>query len=335
MLAAETIWCTILSMDEGFSRVANTANAIPEVVAFFDAATSTLTYVVTAPETKQCTIIDPVLDYDESSATVSTVGADAVVRYVRENELSVDYILETHVHADHLSGAHYLRQHLGGLVGIGAETTEVQSAVAEIFSHTPSLACDGSQFDLLLEDERRLVFGTVDIRVLHVPGHTPACVAYLIGDALFAGDTLFMPDSGTARCDFPGGDARSLYRSIQRLFRLSDTTRVFVCHDYQPNGRPLEYVASLKTHRACNVHVNQTVSEASFVTMRCQRDKGLSTPKLILPSLQVNVRGGTLPRHPITAEPVLHLPVNKLGTADTRDIEDIFPRQNESGDSVT
>jgi glyoxylase-like metal-dependent hydrolase (beta-lactamase superfamily II) len=162
------------------------------------------------------------------------------------------------------------------LVAIGAAITEVQSAVAEIYAELSAFARDGSQFDVLLDDERRLAFGSVDIRVLHVPGHTPACVAYLIGDALFAGDTLFMPDTGTARCDFPGGDARNLYRSIQRLLTLPDTTRVFVCHDYQPNGRPLQYVASIKMHRDHNVHVNQTVSETSFVTLRCQRDAGLA-----------------------------------------------------------
>ena len=174
-----------------------------------------------------------------------------------------------------------------------------------------AFARDGSQFDVLLEDERRLAFGSVDIRVLHVPGHTPACVAYLIGDALFAGDTLFMADTGTARCDFPGGNARNLYRSIQRLLTLPDTTRVFVCHDYQPNGRPLQYVASIKMHRDHNVHVNQTVSETSFVTLRCQRDAGLAPPTLMLQSLQVNVRGGTLPRHPITGEPVFTYPLTR------------------------
>ena len=321
-------------MDERFPRVAKTAKATPEVAAFFDAATSTLTYVVTSPETNQCTIIDPVLDYDEASASVSTASADNVVRYVRENSLCVDYILETHVHADHLSGAHYLRRHLGGLVGIGAEITGVQSTIAEIYSDSSPLARNGSQFDVLLEDEHRLAFGSLDIRVLHVPGHTPGCVAYLIGDALFAGDTLFMPDSGTARCDFPGGDARRLYRSIQRLLGLADMTRVFVCHDYQPNGRSLQYVASIQTHRDHNVHVNQTVSEASFVTMRRHRDATLGTPKLMLPSLQVNVRGGNLPRDPITGEPVLHLPVNKLGAVGTRDIEDIFPRQHERVDAI-
>ena len=208
-------------MHERFPRVAKTANATPEVAAFFDAATSTLTYVVTSPESNQCTIIDPVLDYDEASASVGTASADNVVRYVQENSLSVDYILETHVHADHLSGAHYLRRLLGGLVGIGAEITGVQSTIAEIYSDSSPLARNGSQFDVLLEDEHRLAFGSLDIRVLHVPGHTPGCVAYLIGDALFAGDTLFMPDSGTARCDFPGGDARRLYRSIQRLLGLA------------------------------------------------------------------------------------------------------------------
>ena len=321
-------------MTESSHRVSETPTTTPEVAAFFDVATSTLTYVVTPPETKRCAIIDPVLDYDESSAAVSTESADTVARYVLENDLRVDYILETHVHADHLSGAHYLRQHLGGLIGIGAETIGVQSAVAAIYSDVSPLARDGSHFDVLLEDERKLAFGSLDIRTLHVPGHTPACVAYLIGDALFAGDTLFMPDSGTARCDFPGGDARSLYRSIQRLFRLPDATRVFVCHDYQPNGRSLQYVAPIKTHQDRNIHVNRTVSEASFVTMRSQRDAGLGTPKLMLPSLQVNVRGGTLPRHPTTGEPFLYLPLNKLGAAGTRNIEDIFPRQNENVDFI-
>jgi glyoxylase-like metal-dependent hydrolase (beta-lactamase superfamily II) len=298
-------------MDEPLPSAVKTAKTAPEVEAFFDAATSTLTYVVTSPGTRRCTIIDPVLDYDESWAAVSTLSADTVVRYVRENGLTVDYILETHVHADHLSGAHYLRQHLGGLVAIGAAITEVQSAVAEIYAELSAFARDGSQFDVLLDDERRLAFGSVDIRVLHVPGHTPACVAYLIGDALFAGDTLFMPDTGTARCDFPGGDARNLYRSIQRLLTLPDTTRVFVCHDYQPNGRPLQYVASIKMHRDHNVHVNQTVSETTFVTLRCQRDAGLAPPTLMLPSLQVNVRGGTLPRHPLTGEPVFTYPLTR------------------------
>ena len=252
-------------MDEPFPNVAKTAATAPHVEAFFDAATSTLTYVVTSPGTRHYVIIDPVLDYDASSAAVSTVSADTVVRYVRENRLSVAYILETHVHADHLSGAHYLRQHLGGLVAIGAAITEVQSAVAEIYAELSAFARDGSQFDVLLDDERRLAFGSVDIRVLHVPGHTPACVAYLIGDALFAGDTLFMPDTGTARCDFPGGDARSLYRSIQRLLRLPETTRVVVCHDYQTNGRPLQYVATLPSHRDHNVAAIQTVSETNIV----------------------------------------------------------------------
>ena len=207
-------------MDEAIPTSVKTAKTAPEVEAFFDVATSTLTYVVTSPGTRRCKVIDPVLDYDEASAAVGTLSADTVVRYVRENGLSVDYILETHVHADHLSGAHYLRQHLGGLVAIVAAITEVQSAVTEIFSELSAFARDGSQFEVLLEDERRLAFGSGDIRVLHVPGHTPACVAYLIGDALFAGDTLFMPDTGTARCDFPGGNARNLYRSIQHLLLL-------------------------------------------------------------------------------------------------------------------
>ena len=248
----------------------------PKVSAFFDEATNTITYVVQEPEGRACAIIDSVLDFDYPSGHTDTRSADAVVAFVRQEGLEVAWILETHVHADHLSAAPYLKRELGGLLGIGENITVVQNTFGKLFNAGSDFATDGSQFDRLFADGDEFRIGELRARALHTPGHTPACMTYLIGDAGFVGDTLFMPDYGTARCDFPGGDASTLFRSIQKLFALPGETRLFMCHDYKAPGRDdFHYQTSVAEQRAHNVHVHQGIAEADFVAMRRERDAGL------------------------------------------------------------
>ena len=282
---------------------------------FFDEATSTFTYVVSDAETGLAAVIDPLLDLNYASGTLSTRSADGVVQHIRAHNLSLQYILETHIHADHLSSAPFIREQLGGEIVIGSQITAVQETFATIFAEGDSFRRDGSQFDLMLSDADTLTFGGLEVRALHVPGHTPACMAYLIGDALFVGDTLFMPDAGTARCDFPGGDARSLYESCQRLLELPDDTRVFVCHDYQPGGRDIAFESTVAEQRAQNIHVGAGISADDFVAMREARDADLDMPTLILPSLQVNMRAGNLPPVDASGRLFLKVPINAFGGA--------------------
>lgn len=295
-------------------------DATPTVTAFFDETTSTLSYVVADMESKVCAIIDPVLEFDEASAEITTLGAKKILEHLQVNELSCKYILETHAHADHLSAGYLLKQRLNAPIGIGQLIVDVQHVFAEMYSETPSFRRDGSQFDLLLADGQKLALGCLSIEAMHVPGHTPACMAYKIGDAVFVGDTLFMPDSGTARCDFPGGSASALYHSIQRLLALPEETRVFVCHDYQPNGRELAFEATISAHRKENVHVGSGINESEFVAMRTARDTQLQTPRLMLPSMQVNIRAGALPAHPVSSRPVITMPINAFSDSDIEEL---------------
>ncbi len=288
----------------------------PTVKHFFDPRTWTLTYVVTDPGSKHCAIVDPVLDLDYASGTISTQSADAVIDYVKTEGLSVDYIIETHVHADHLTSAPYLKEKLGGSIVIGANITTVQDTFANVFNEPADFPKDGSQFDQTMSDGDEFSIGAISCHAFHVPGHTPACMAYLIGDALFVGDTLFMPDGGSARCDFPGGDARTLFRSIKRLLSLPGHTRVFVCHDYQPNGRELAFQTTVAEQNSSNIHINETISEDAFVDMRETRDATLGMPTLILPSLQVNMRAGHLPPSDANGRLFLRVPLNVFGGDD-------------------
>lgn len=267
----------------------------PDVRAFFDPATWTLTYIVKDPNSSSCAIVDSVLDYEAASGRTKTKSADQVIAMVESENLTVEWILETHVHADHLSAAPYLHNKLGGKIGIGAHITDVQNIFGNLFNAEPEFRRDGSQFDHLFTDGDTFAIGGLTATAMHTPGHTPACMTYHIGDALFVGDTMFMPDFGTARCDFPGGDARVLYQSIQRLLALPPETRMFMCHDYMPNGRKMQYETTVGEQKASNLHVHDGVSEDEFVAMRSAKDKTLSMPTLILPSVQVNMRAGELP----------------------------------------
>ncbi len=285
----------------------------PRVQAFFDPATYSYSYVVTDPATKRCAIVDPVLDYDPASGRTSRASADRLIAYVREQGLTVDWLLETHVHADHLSAAPYLQQALGGRIAIGDRITTVQRTFAELFNAEPEFRTDGSQFDHLFRDGERFKVGSIEARAIHTPGHTPACMTYVIGDAAFVGDTLFMPDYGTARCDFPGGDARTLYRSIQKLFTLPDQTRLFMCHDYKAPGREeFRYQTTVAEQRAHNVHVRDGIGEDEFVAMRNARDATLGMPSLMLPAVQVNMRGGRLPPAEANGRRYLKIPLDAL-----------------------
>ena len=283
---------------------------------FFDPATSTFSYVVSDSATSRCAIIDPLLDLDYASGTLSTDSADRVVAYVRENGLAVDCILETHIHADHLSSAPYIKAQLGGHIAIGAEITTIQNTFGDIFNEDEGFRRDGSQFDRIIDDGDTFMIGGLQAEAYHVPGHTPACMAYRIEDAFFVGDTLFMPDAGTARCDFPGGDAKALFASCQRLLSLPADTKIYVCHDYQPGGRDPAFMATVGEHRDGNIHVGQGISEADFVAMRESRDATLAMPTLILPSLQVNMRAGHLPPLDRSGRLFLKVPINAFGGPD-------------------
>lgn len=279
--------------------------------AFYDAATHTVSHVVTDPATRRCALIDPVLDYDPKSGRTSTLNAELLIAWVQEQALTVDWLLETHCHADHLSAAPFLQQRLGGRIGIGARITEVQQVFQRLFND-PGIPTDGRPFDRLFEDGERFAIGQLNAEVLHTPGHTPACVSYRVGDDVFIGDTLFMPDYGSARCDFPGGDAATLYRSVQRLLSLPDHTRLHLCHDYPPDNRPACWVTTVADQRAHNVHLHSGVSEADFIALRQARDRQLAMPVLLLPAVQVNVRAGRLPEPEANGVRYLKLPLNSL-----------------------
>jgi glyoxylase-like metal-dependent hydrolase (beta-lactamase superfamily II) len=277
-------------------RIAKAGPSSAQVQAFFDEATNTVSYVVHDPSTRVAAIVDSVLDYDAPSGRTSYASADHLIAYVQQQGLTVQWLLETHVHADHLSAAPYLQEKLGGKLAIGAAIMDVQNIFGKLFNEGTEFARDGSQFDRLLKDGDTLPLGDLTISVLHVPGHTPADLAYVIGDAAFIGDTLFMPDYGTARADFPGGDARTLFRSIRRLLTLPNETRLFLCHDYKaPNRDIFVWETTVAQQRASNVHVHDGVNEDDFVAMREARDAALGMPRLILPSIQVNMRAGHLP----------------------------------------
>ena len=289
------------------------SGAVPVVTTFFDEATFTATHVVHDPANLRAAIIDPVLDFDQASGRTSRVSADKVIAHVEAEGLTVDWLLETHAHADHLSAAPYLKERLGGQIVIGAAIRTVQEVFGKVFNEGPAFARDGSQFDLLMDDGHAFRVGSIEAIALHVPGHTPACLAFAIGDAVFVGDTLFMPDYGTARADFPGGDARTLYRSIRRLMALPDETRVFLCHDYKATGRnQFVWETTIGAERTANVHVHEGVGEDAFVAMREARDATLGMPKLILPSIQVNMRAGHLPEPDSNGVRYLRLPVDLL-----------------------
>lgn len=285
----------------------------PKITSFFHEPTFTGSYVVSDPDSGKAAIIDSVQDFDQPSGRTSFASADAIIDHVRNDGLTVEWIFETHAHADHLSAAPYLKARLGGRIAIGREIVTVQNAFGEIFNETDEFARDGSQFDRLLDDGATLGIGGIPMIALHVPGHTPADLAYVVGDALFTGDTIFMPDYGSARADFPGGDARTLYRSVRRLMRLPDETRVFLCHDYKAPGRDaFVWETTMRAERTANIHLHEGVGEDEFVAMRTARDATLAMPQLILPSIQVNMRGGRLPPPEGNGTSYLKLPVNAL-----------------------
>lgn len=291
-----------------------------QVEGFFDAATGTVSYLVLDRQTRQCALIDSVLDYDPKSGRTSHASADRLIERVRALGAQVQWILETHVHADHLSAAPYLRQALGGRLGIGRHIRQVQEVFGRLFNAEPGFARDGRQFDHLFDDQESFQIGGLQARALHTPGHTPACMTYVVQDgegaaaeiAAFVGDTLFMPDYGTARCDFPGGDARTLYRSIHKVLSLPPHTRLFMCHDYPPGGREAAWVSTVADERAHNIHVHEGISEEAFVAMRTARDATLDMPVLILPSVQVNMRAGELPPAEDNGVRYLKIPLNAV-----------------------
>ena len=288
------------------------SSAHPQVHGMFDPATWTVTYVVHNGRGSDCAVIDSVLDYDPKSGRTRHASADKVVDYVHTHDLKVQWILETHAHADHLSAAPYLRAQVGGKIGIGGRITQVQKVFKGIFNLEPGFQQDGSQFDHLFQEGEAIPLGSLTGDAMFVPGHTPACAAYRFGDAVFVGDTLFMPDVGTARCDFPGGDARALYASTRKLLTLPPETRLFMCHDYPPNDRPVAFETTVAEQRAKNIHVHDGVSENDFVAMRTKRDATLEMPTLILPSVQINIRAGELPPKEANGVAYLKIPLNAL-----------------------
>ena len=284
----------------------------PEVVPFFDTETNTISYIVKDPASRSCAVIDSVMDFDYASGRIAYTHADALIDYIRQHDLKLEWLIETHVHADHLSAAPYIQQKLGGKLGIGANITIVQDTFGKVFNEGTEFQRDGSQFDRLFRDGDSYRIGNLAVHVLHTPGHTPACTTHVIGNAAFVGDTLFMPDAGSARADFPGGDAATLYRSIRRLLTLPDQMRLFMCHDYGPDGRNIMWESTVGEQRRENRHVRDGISEADFVALRQARDATLAMPKLIIPSLQVNMRAGQLPPKDEAGKTFLKVPVNGL-----------------------
>ena len=285
----------------------------PSVKGFFDHATNTVSYVVSDDVTKRCAIIDSVLDYEPHSATISFESADAIIAYVNEKGLTVDWILETHVHADHLSAAPYIKERLGGKIAIGEKILDVQNVFGKVFNEGTEFERDGSQFDRLFKDGDEFSIGDLPVRVLYTPGHTPADVTYVIGDAVFPGDTLFMPDYGTARVDFPGGSAEDMHASAQKLFALPETMRMFMCHDYLPEGRSeYRYETTVGEQKRSNIHLSAYTLPDEFAALRKKKDTTLGMPRLIIPSLQVNMRAGQIPVDPRTGMPFLKTPINSI-----------------------
>ena len=284
----------------------------PEVTAFFDAPTNTISYVVKDPGSNACAVVDSVMDIDYAAGRITHDSAEAIIDFIKEHGLHLEWLIETHVHADHLSAAPYIQGKLGGKIGIGEKITVVQDVFGKVFNEGTEFRRDGSQFDRLFKDGDTYSIGGMTAFALHTPGHTPACMTHVIGDAAFVGDTLFMPDGGSARADFPGGDARVLFRSIHRVLELPPETRLFMCHDYGPNGRDIKWETTVAEERAHNIHVKDGVTEDEFVAMREARDKTLGMPRLILPSLQVNMRAGALPPAEPNGRVFLKVPVNAL-----------------------
>lgn len=284
----------------------------PKVAAFFEAETNTISYVIKDPASKSCAVIDPVMDIDYAAGRIGYRSADLVIDYIRTNELVVEWLIETHAHADHLSGAPYIQGKLGGKIGIGEHITTVQEVFGKVFNEGTEFRRDGSQFDRLFKHGDTYQIGGMTAFVMHTPGHTPACTTHVIGNAAFVGDTLFMPDGGTARADFPGGDARQLYRSIKEVLALPPAMRLFMCHDYGPNGRDIRWETTVADERAHNIHVRDGISEDEYVAMREARDKTLGMPRLIVPSLQVNIRAGRLPEPDSGGKRFLKVPLDTL-----------------------
>ncbi len=284
----------------------------PEVKAFFDEQTNTISYVVKDPASNSCAVVDSVMDIDYAAGRISYESADEIIAWVKEKGLSVEWLIETHVHADHLSAAPYIQGKLGGKLGIGRNITVVQETFGKIFNEGTEFQRDGSQFDKLFEDGDEYTIGGMRCFAIHTPGHTPACMTHVMGDAAFVGDTLFMPDGGSARADFPGGDAATLYDSIQRVLALPDETRLFMCHDYGPNGREIRWETSVADEKAENIHVGGGKTKEEFVKFRTERDAQLDMPRLIIPSLQVNMRAGALPPKDKDGRTFLKVPVNTL-----------------------
>ena len=295
----------------------SSANAVtsnvPAVTGFFDEPTNTISYVVADPETRVCAVIDSLLDYDHASGRTSTQSADRLIAFIQEQGLSVDWIIDTHVHADHLTAAPYIKQKLGGRTAIGEQIATVQKVFGAVFNAGQSFHTDGSQFDHLFTNEETYRVGSITAQAIHTPGHTPACMSHIIGDAVFVGDTLFMSDFGTARCDFPGGDAGTLYDSIQKLFTLPDETRVFLCHDYKAPGRDrFVWETTMGEQKEKNIHVGGRTKREDFIAMRTKRDAMLPMPKLILPSVQVNMRAGDMPPPEDDGKRYIKIPINAL-----------------------
>lgn len=284
----------------------------PVVTAFFDAATNTVSYVVRDPSTKACAIFDSVMDMDYAAGKITYDSANKIIAFIQSNELKLEWLIETHVHADHLSGAPYIQQKLGGKIGIGENITIVQDTFGKMFNEGTEFQRDGSQFDRLFTEGDSYQIGTMTAHVMHTPGHTPACMTHIIGNAALVGDTLFMPDGGSARTDFPGGDARTLFQSIQRVLSLPPTMRLFICHDYGPNGRDIQWETTVEAERDHNIHVRNGVTEDEFVAMRETRDATLAMPKLIIPSLQINMRAGHFPPRDDDGKVYLKVPLNGI-----------------------
>lgn len=279
---------------------------------FFDTDTATFTHIVSDPSTQKCAIIDSVLDYDQYSGRTKTKSADQVIAYINEQNLSVEWILDTHIHADHITASHYLKEKLGGKIGIGAKIKEVLALWVPIFNTNNDTNLDASQFDHLFEDGEIFKLGNLDVKVIHTPGHTPACSSYLIEDAIFVGDTIFMPDIGTARTDFPGGSAATLYDSAKKILSLQDSTRIFMCHDYPPEGRNLAWITTVKEQKEKNILIHDSISKEEYIALRNKRDEGKAVPKLLLPSIQANLRAGTFGLPEDNNVRYIKIPIDKI-----------------------
>ncbi len=290
----------------------DTVGVKPEVKAFFDEDTNTISYVVKDPSSNACAVIDSVLDFDYAAGRISYESADEIIAYIEENGLKLEWLIETHVHADHLSAAPYIQEKLGGKIGVGANITVVQEVFGKVFNEGTRFERDGSQFDALFEDGDSYKIGNLEVKVMHTPGHTPACMTHVAGDAAFVGDTLFMPDGGSARADFPGGDAATLYDSIQKVLALPDDTRLFMCHDYGPNGRDIQWETTVAEEKEHNIHVGKGKTREDFIKFRTERDAQLGMPRLIIPSIQVNMRAGHFPEAEDNGTVYLKTPINTL-----------------------